>query len=181
MWGNSTNRSSWRWLDPSPSNVTFQPPWEAGQPNYCGQPAKEKSCAGLWALGNLTQPLLLGDLPCNCSMPYICKTEVGANVSGGPETARVRAEHGAGRWGKQVILQRDFHMLRSMPSGGMQLLCPFPLQAAPSRMVPSSAATSAATAAFTRFKMGVNGGIPARLLWRLTMLWSPSTLLKCAR
>ncbi|PRW61504.1 Serine threonine- kinase CTR1 [Chlorella sorokiniana] len=84
MWGTSTNRSSWRWLDPSPSNDTFQPHWEAGQPNYCGQPANEKSCAGMWAFGNLSQPLQLGDLPCNCSMPYICKTEVGANVSGCP-------------------------------------------------------------------------------------------------
>ena len=84
FWGNSTDRSTWRWLDPFPSNATFQPPWEAGQPNYCGQPRNEKSCAALWALGNLTQPLQLGDLPCNCSMPYICKAEVGANVAGGP-------------------------------------------------------------------------------------------------
>ncbi|KAI7838355.1 hypothetical protein COHA_007923 [Chlorella ohadii] len=84
FWGNSTDRSTWRWLDPFPSNATFQPPWEAGQPNYCGQPRNEKSCAALWALGNLTHALQLGDLPCNCSMPYICKAEVGANVAGCP-------------------------------------------------------------------------------------------------
>lgn len=83
MWGTSTEPSSWRWLGPPATNGTFQPPWEAGQPDYCGQPTGEKSCAGLWVLGNLTQPVQLGDLPCSCRMPYVCKTEPGVALSGG--------------------------------------------------------------------------------------------------
>lgn len=49
------------------------PEWAGGQPDYCGS---RDSCAAFYTTSLETESVSVGDQPCSCQLPYICKTSM---------------------------------------------------------------------------------------------------------